>query len=246
MATAWNASCTTPCWALNPYSPTAVLFITPTTIFRDASSTKREARWPCCSGTLPQVAADYRINSYFCDSDGLYVNLYIPSTVRWSYEGAQISLTQKSEYPFDGKLKFELESSKPAEFAIHLRIPEWAAGATISINGKPTSASVAAGQFATLRRTWKKGDRIEVDLPMKLRLESIDPQHPQTVALLCGPLVLFAICETTPQVTIPQLLAAKKSGQQSWKVATSAGPLSMLPFIAITDQQYSTYVVATG
>lgn len=207
---------------------------------------EREARWPCCSGTLPQVAADYRINSYFCDSDGLYVNLYIPSTVRWSYEGAQISLTQKSEYPFDGKLKFELDSSKPVEFAIHLRIPEWAAGATISINGKPTSASVAAGQFATLRRTWKKGDRIEVDLPMKLRLESIDPQHPQTVALLCGPLVLFAICETTPQVTIQQLLAAKKSGQQSWKVETSVGPMSMLPFIAITDQQYSTYVVATG
>ena len=39
-------------------------------------------RWPCCSGTLPQVAADYRINSCFCDSDGLYVNLYISSTVR--------------------------------------------------------------------------------------------------------------------------------------------------------------------
>ena len=80
-------------------------------------------RWPCCSGTLPQVAADYRINSYFCDSDGLYVNLYIPSTVRWSHDGAQISLTQKSEYPFDGAVNFELESSKPAEFAINLRIP---------------------------------------------------------------------------------------------------------------------------
>jgi len=167
-------------------------------------------RWPCCSGTLPQVAADYRINSCFCDSDGLYVNLYISSTVRWSHEGAQISLTQKSEYPFDGAVNFELESSKPAEFAINLRIPEWAVGATISINGKPTSASVAAGQFATFRRTWKKGDRIEVALPMKLRLESIDPQHPQTVALLCGPLVLFAISETAPSVTMQQFWQQKK------------------------------------
>jgi DUF1680 family protein len=202
-------------------------------------------RWPCCSGTLPQVAADYRINSCFCDSDGLYVNLYISSTVRWSHEGAQISLTQKSEYPFDGAVNFELESSKPAEFAINLRIPEWAVGATISINGKPTSASVAAGQFATFRRTWKKGDRIEVALPMKLRLESIDPQHPQTVALLCGPLVLFAISETAPSVTMQQLLAAKKAGQQSWKVETAAGPMSMLPFTAIAGQRYSTYVVAT-
>lgn len=202
-------------------------------------------RWPCCSGTLPQVAADYRINSYFCDSDGLYVNLYIPSTVRWSHEGAQISLMQKSKYPFEGAVNFELESSKPAEFTIYLRIPEWAAGATISINGKTTSPSAAAGQFAMLRRTWKKGDRIEVDLPIKLRLEPIDPQHPQTVALLCGPLVLFAISETAPSVTTQQLLAAKKAGQQSWKVETAAGPMSMLPFTAISDQQYSTYVVAT-
>jgi hypothetical protein len=80
---------------------------------------------------------------------------------------------------------------------------------------------------------------------MKLRLESIDPQHPQTVALLCGPLVLFAICETAPSVTAQQLLAAKKSGQQSWTVETAAGPMTMLPFTAIADQQYSTYTVAT-
>jgi uncharacterized protein len=205
-----------------------------------------DARWPCCSGTLPQVAADYRINTYFCDSDGLYVNLYIPSTVRWSYESAQISLTQKSEYPFDGAVKFELESSKPAEFAIHLRIPKWAEGASISVNGKRESASVAASQFATLRRTWKKGDRIELDLPMKLRLESIDPQHPQTVASLCGPLVLFAITATAPSITTQQLLAARKTGQQSWQVETAAGPMSMFPFTAIADQQYSTYVVATS
>jgi uncharacterized protein len=204
-----------------------------------------EARWPCCSGTLPQVAADYRINSYFFDSEGLYVNLYIPSTVRWSYEGAQISLTQKSDYPFDGAIKFELDSSKAAEFAIHLRIPEWAEGASISVNGKPGSASVAAGQFAMLHRTWKKGDRIELDLPMKLRLESIDPQHPRTVASLCGPLVLFAIRATAPSVTTQLLLAARKTGQQSWRVETAAGPMNMLPFTAIADQQYSTYVVAT-
>ena len=85
------------------------------------------------------------------------------------------------------------------------------------MNGNRESASVAASQFATLRRTWKKGDRIELDLPMKLRLESIDPQHPQTVALLCGPLVLFAITATAPSITTQQLLAARKTGQQSWQ-----------------------------
>jgi DUF1680 family protein len=202
-------------------------------------------RWPCCSGTLPQVAADYRINTYFCGPDGLYVNLYIPSTVRWAHDGAQVSLTQKSQYPFDGNVKFEIAASKPAEFVIQLRIPAWAEGAAISVNGKPVQTSGEPGKFATIRRTWKKGDRIEMELPMKLRLEALDPKRPQTVALLCGPLVLFAITDAPPAVAARPLLAAKKNGLQSWQVETARGPMSMLPFTAIADQQYSTYVVIT-
>jgi uncharacterized protein len=202
-------------------------------------------RWPCCSGTLPQVAADYRTNTYFCDPDGIYVNLYIPSTVRWAHDGAQLSLTQKSQYPLDGNVKFEIAASKPTEFAIRLRIPAWAEGAAISVNGKPVQTSGEPGKFATIRRSWKKGDRIEMELPMRLRLEALDPRHSQTVALLCGPLVLFAITDAPPAVTARQLLAAKKNGPQSWQVETARGPMSMLPFTAIADQQYSTYVVIT-
>jgi DUF1680 family protein len=202
----------------------------------------KKNRWPCCSGTLPQVAADYRINSYFFDNDGLYVNLYIPSTLRWTQDGAQVSLTQRSEYPFASAVKFDLTVSKTTEFAIHLRIPAWAEGASIAVNGKPVPASGAAGKFVTLRRLWKNGDLIEMDLPMRLRLEAIDAQHPQTVALLCGPLVLFAITDVPPAVTAGQLLAARKIGPQLWQVETTGGMLSMLPFTAIADQQYSTYL----
>jgi len=205
----------------------------------------KENRWPCCSGTLPQVAADYRINCYFCDAEGLYVNLFIPSTLRWTQDGAQMSLTQKSGYPFDGAVKFDITASKTTECSIHVRIPAWAEGATIFVNGKPERASGVAGQFMNVRRAWKNGDRVEMELPMRLRLEAIDAQHPQTVALLCGPLVLFAITDASPTVTTRQLLAAKKVGKQSWQVETAGGLLSMLPFTAIADQQYSTYLIAT-
>ena len=202
----------------------------------------KENRWPCCSGTLPQVAADYRINTYFCDPEGLYVNLYIPSTLRWTRGGTQVSLTQKSAYPFEGTVKFDVTVSKTTEFAIHLRIPAWAEGASIFVNGKATPASDVQGKFATIRRPWKTGDRIEMNLPMKIRLEAIDAQHLQTVALLCGPLVLFAITDVPPAVTARQLLAAKKTGQESWQVETDRGVMSMLPFTAIADQPYSTYL----
>ncbi len=203
----------------------------------------KENRWPCCSGTLPQVAADYRINVYFCDPEGLYVNLYVPSTLRWTQSGTHVSLTQRSGYPFDGAVKFDITVSKTTDFAIRLRIPAWAEGASIFVNGKPLPASDVPGRFVTIRRPWKTGDRIEMDLPMRLRLEAVDALHPQTVALLCGPLVLFAITDVPLAVTARQLLAAKKMGQELWQVATSSGAISMLPFTAIADQQYSTYLV---
>jgi hypothetical protein len=203
-------------------------------------------RWPCCSGTFPQVAADYRINSYFRDADDVYVNLYIPSSVRWRVGGDEVSLTQRSGYPFKGTIGFTVSSSHKAEFAVHLRIPEWADGATLAVNGKRLSDSPRAGEFATVKRKWKNGDRIELELPLRLRLEAIDPQHPQIVALLSGPLVLFAITDGAPAVTARQLLAATKAGPQSWQVQTAGEPVRMLPFTAIEDEQYSTYLTVNA
>lgn len=197
-------------------------------------------RWPCCSGTMPQVAADYRINTYFRDARGVYVNLYIPSTLRWTQGAAQITLTQKSEYPYGSHVQFEVTASKPTEFALHLRIPAWAEGMSVTVNGKREPAQ--PGSFARLQRVWKTGDHIDLDLPLKSRLEAIDPQHPETVALLVGPVVLFAITDAEPKVTRAQLLAAKKTAAQSWQVETADGPLKMSPFTAIEEEQYSTYL----
>ena len=201
-------------------------------------------RWPCCSGTLPQVAADYRINAYFRDPSGIYVNLYIPSSLRWAQQGAQLSLEQKSLYPFDSAVQLEVTTSRSLEFALNFRIPSWAEGASMSVNGKRVLEPVIPGSFAAVRRSWKTGDHIELVLPLVKRLQSIDSSHPKTVALLCGPLVLFAITGTLPVVTGQQLLAAKKTGQQNWQVETATVPLNMLPFTAIADEQYSTYLVA--
>jgi DUF1680 family protein len=200
-------------------------------------------RWPCCSGTLPQVATDYRINIYLREPRGVYVNLYLPSNVRWTQEGAQVSLNQKSLYPFESLVQFEITTSRPVEFVLNFRIPQWASGAAIAVNGRRTSGPLIPGSFATVRRQWKTGDHIEVELPLANRLEPIDPRHRKTVALLSGPLVLFAITDKSPLVTGNQLLDAKKTGPQSWEVETDAGPLVMRPFIAISDEQYSTYLV---
>ena len=196
--------------------------------------------WPCCSGTMPQVAADYRINTYFRDGHGVYVNLYIPSTLRWSQGGVQIVLTQKSEYPDDGHVQFEIKTSKPVEFAASLRIPAWAEGASVAVNGR--REAVQSGTFMRVWRQWKTGDRVDLELPMKARLEAVDPRHADTVALLVGPVVLFAVTDADPRVTRAQLLAAKQNGTRSWQVETASGTLKMLPFTEIGEEPYTTYL----
>jgi hypothetical protein len=116
------------------------------------------------------------------------------------------------------------------------------------VNGKPGIASVTPGTFATIQRGWKTGDRVELHLPTPLRLEAVDPEHPHTVALLCGPLVLFAITEgasngsVQTKITRAELLAAKAIAPQTWRAQTSVGPLALIPFTAIDQQPYSAYV----
>jgi uncharacterized protein len=89
---------------------------------------------------------DYRINTYFRDSQGMWVNLYIPSTLRWTQDGAQVVLTQRSTYPFDRVVEFDVKTSQVKEFAMSFRIPGWAEGASISLNGRrvqtPTTLEV--------------------------------------------------------------------------------------------------------
>ncbi len=180
-------------------------------------------QWPCCAGTLPQVAADYGISTYFRGSDGIYVNLYIPSSVVWRHDGVSTTLTQTGDYPFSSEVTIEVKTSKKSEFAVHLRIPAWAEGASVAVNGKRVRDGINPGTFATIRRHWKSGDRMELELPLRARLEAINPRHLETVALLSGPLVLFAVGATPSSVKKEELLSAKKVGPQKWQAKTATG-----------------------
>lgn len=182
-------------------------------------------KWPCCSGTLPQIAADYRISAYFHDRDNLYINLYVPSSVKWN--GRAIEVT--TDYPAAGSVRIKLTNSVRATYSIFLRIPAWASGAQASISGALGSVSLSPGSFAEVRREWETGDRIELHLPRPRRLEPIDAQHPNTVALLEGPLVLMALNPPPERLARADLLAARP-------------PLVLKPFTQIADEPYTTYL----
>jgi hypothetical protein len=212
----------------------------------DGRRVYKEARWACCSGTLPQVAADYRINTYFREPRAVYVNLYIPSTLRWNQGAAALSLTQEGDYPYEDRNVFTIAATQPTEFTLHFRIPSWAQGAQIFVNGIRRKEVLEPGQFASIRREWKTGDRVELELPLTMRLETIDAQHSDTVALLRGPLVLMAVkpdqTGTLPKVTREQLLTAKRVSEREWRVTLANGPLTMLPFTWLGSRPYTTYL----
>jgi uncharacterized protein len=198
--------------------------------------------WPCCSGTLPQIAADYRIATYFHDDRSVYVNLYLPSTLHWTTQGQAVSITQQGAYPLEGLVRIKLAMARDAGFALHLRIPGWAEGAAVAINGKQPAGNVVAGTFLRLDRSWKNGDEIALTLPMVPRLEAINSHHPDTVALLAGPLVLFPLGEQTPEMTRTRLLSARAVSPSRWAVAASGSEVIFAPYIAVGDDPYSTYV----
>lgn len=131
------------------------------------------------------------------------------------------------------------------DFALSFRIPAWASSATIAVNGRRVPTQIMPGAFASIQRQWKTGDRIELELPMTMRLEAIDPQHPQIVALAFGPLVLFAMTDAQPSLTRADLLAARRMDRRRWQVRTAGAPLTMLPFVEIGDELYSTYLRVT-
>ena len=81
---------------------------------------------------------------------------------------------------------------------------------------------------------------------MRMRLEALDSANPDTVVLLRGPLALFAITKSPQKVTRQQLLNAKNVGAGKWQVNAAGGPLTMLPFTVIENEQYSTYLKVAG
>jgi uncharacterized protein len=200
-------------------------------------------KWPCCSGTLAQTVADYPLNLYFHATDGVYVNLYTPSRLRFVHAGVPISLTQETRYPAEDTIALTLQAATPSAFAVYLRIPAWLTQpATLRLNGKPVTVA-RPGTYAVIRRTWRGGDRVDLTLPQSFRTEAIDNLHPETVALMRGPVQYVALnprAELSRQrLTLPAGL--KQSGPQSFTENYSGNQIVFIPLHQVQNETYTSY-----
>jgi hypothetical protein len=150
-------------------------------------NTEYDSFW-CCTGTGVEEYAKLNDSIYFHDDEGIYVNLFIPSEVTWAAKG--VSLHQQTAFPNEPSTTLTVKTAKPVQMSVYLRVPYWlTSGGAVRINGRRLEAFAGPGSYLTISRTWKNGDRIEMDLPMHLHVESM-PDDAQLQALMYGPLVL--------------------------------------------------------
>ncbi len=150
-------------------------------------NTEDKSFW-CCTGSGVEEYAKLNDSIYWHDDDGVYVNLFVPSELKWTQRG--FTLRQDTKFPAEQSTTLTVTAANPGKLAMHLRIPEWvAAEATVKINGRALEATAEPGSYLTVTRVWKAGDRVEMSLPMKLRLEAM-PDDPTIQAVLYGPTVL--------------------------------------------------------
>jgi DUF1680 family protein len=143
----------------------------------------------CCTGTGMENHVKYRDSIYFHAGRSLYVNLFIPSTVRWKEQNAV--LTQTTSFPESAGTTLKLQLERPSEFTLKLRHPRWSKTAVVLVNGEPAVHSSNACSYVEISRQWRSGDVIELQLAMEIATE-LAPAAPDIIAFTYGPLVLAA------------------------------------------------------
>jgi DUF1680 family protein len=202
------------------------------------------AKWPCCSGTLAQTVADYPLNLYFESDDGVYVNLFTPSRLRFKRAGRSVELTQETNYPTADLTTFTMRLSGDAAFTVFLRIPSWLTRpATVRLNGKDLALRANPGTYAEIHRTWRSGDRIELVLAQEFRTEPIDDLHPETVALMRGPVqyVALNVAAESAGDRLPLPAGLKQVAAQSFVENYDGEQIVFVPLYRVQNERYTTY-----
>lgn len=147
--------------------------------------------------------------------DGLMLNWYGPSTMTARLPaGTAITLAQETDYPRENRVRLKVSPSKTAKFALKLRIPHWSRTTHVKLNGKAVG-NVAAGQYLTLDRTWKRGDIVELEFDFSLHCWRGERECAGKVSIYRGPLLLAydRRYNAMDPDQIPALNAASMSGK---------------------------------
>jgi len=152
-------------------------------------SAPNEAMW-CCVGTGMENHGKYNQFIYTHSNDSLYLNLFIASELNWKEKGLKIK--QETSFPDEEQTKLTI-TDVSSNFKLMVRYPVWVSkGALkITVNGKEVSCTAAPSSYVSIDRKWKKGDVVQITLPMHNTIEHL-PNVPEYIAIMHGPVLLGA------------------------------------------------------
>lgn len=148
-----------------------------------------ETSFWCCVGSGIENHGKYNQFIYTHSENELYVNLFIPSTLKWKEEDVEI--LQQTDFPNEETTNFNIKAKESKNFTLNLRYPSWVKKGEfeIYINEEPFEVNQEPGSYVGINRTWKNGDKIRVELPMHITAEKL-PNGSDYAALKYGPIVL--------------------------------------------------------
>jgi len=147
----------------------------------------------CCPPNTARTIALLHNWIYSASGDGLWLHLYGSNQVNTTLaDGSEFALTQQSEYPWDGSVRITIDAAPAHDVALMLRIPGWCDAAELSINGEGSELPLKPGSYVEVKRAWRAGDLIELNLPMRPRMMKAHPKAEEIrnhVAVMRGPIV---------------------------------------------------------
>lgn len=220
----------------------------------------------CCHGTMVQAQTLYPELVWFTDGDKITTAQYIPSEFTAEMNGANVTVSQTTGMKYyndqaffdekdDGQmsrwlLKFSVKCDKPVRFTLSLRVPEWAKGVELEVNGKNTAAPVKDG-WLDITSDWQN-DSVQVFFPSELRAETL-PDMPELMSVVDGPIVLAGITGSDCGITgadklneqfMPQMEHTYGTfpwRQNSWRTRNQPQSVMFRPLYEVTDEEYTVY-----
>ncbi|WP_327045430.1 glycoside hydrolase family 127 protein [Microbispora sp. NBC_01189] len=204
-------------------------------------STDYDSFW-CCQGTGLETQTKLADSIYFFTGTTLIVNLFAPSTLNWTQRG--ITVTQTTSYPASDTTTLQVTGNVSGSWSMRVRIPSWASGATISVNGTQQNVTAAPGTYAVLTRSWTSGDTVTVRLPMQAVTRPAN-DNPNVVAVTYGPVVLSGNYGNTSLSALPSLNTASitRTGTTALTFTATANgsTVNLGPFYDAHGYNYTVY-----
>ena len=225
------------------------------------SSDGKQTRGPwmapaCCPTNLSRITPQVGGFVYAESKNEVLVNLYAQGEAKLKMDdGSTLKLSQKTEYPWDGKVRIAVDPAEPLEFSLNLRIPGWAIGKPVpsslyrspdvkitpfilKVNGTATETAMAEDGYVHLKRTWKAGDIVDLDLPMPVqRVYANDKVEADRgkVTLMRGPIVYCLEAVDQPGVDLEKVTLPSSSAMTSTFQADLLGGVTTIQGVAKTE-----------